>query len=332
MNKQCLGCGVLLQDENVLNIGYTTNLNNDYCERCFRLKNYGEYQRVDKSDEEFINILKTINKTNDLVVYVVDILNIEEDIKNIRNYINNKMILVINKKDCLPKSVKDSKLIDYFKDLDIFEEVIIVSAVKNYNIDYLLKRIKYYQISKDVYIIGYTNAGKSTLINKIMTNYSETDASLSISSLPTTTLNTLTLKVDEHLNLIDTPGIVSTTNITNFIGTEILKKINPKKEIKPKTYQIRKNQAIIIEDLVRIDYIEGNRNSFTIFVSNDLKIKRLLNNRHDDLKDLDMTEYNIGYGEDLVIEGLGFIKVIEACKVFIYIDKNIKVYLRKSLI
>ena len=42
--KYCEGCGVLLQDENILQEGYTTNLENDLCQRCFRMKNYGEYQ------------------------------------------------------------------------------------------------------------------------------------------------------------------------------------------------------------------------------------------------------------------------------------------------
>ena len=56
--KHCQGCGVLLQDENVLQEGYTTSLENDICQRCFRLKNYGEYQMVTKSNEDYMNILK----------------------------------------------------------------------------------------------------------------------------------------------------------------------------------------------------------------------------------------------------------------------------------
>ena len=58
--KRCAGCGVLLQDENILQEGYTTNLENDLCQRCFRMKNYGEYQVVTKSNEEYIEILKSV--------------------------------------------------------------------------------------------------------------------------------------------------------------------------------------------------------------------------------------------------------------------------------
>ena len=79
MSKKCLGCGVVLQDSNITNEGYTTSIENDICMRCFRLKNYGEYQMVTKSNEEYESILKEISKTKDLVIYVTDILNIEED-------------------------------------------------------------------------------------------------------------------------------------------------------------------------------------------------------------------------------------------------------------
>ena len=63
--KRCSGCGVVLQDENVLQEGYTTSLENDICQRCFRMKNYGEYQMVIKSNEEYMNILKGVAETKE---------------------------------------------------------------------------------------------------------------------------------------------------------------------------------------------------------------------------------------------------------------------------
>ena len=77
--KRCLGCGVLLQDENVLQEGYTTSLENDICQRCFRMKNYGEYQVVTKSNEEYIKILEDVGKTKDLVLYVTDLIKLEKN-------------------------------------------------------------------------------------------------------------------------------------------------------------------------------------------------------------------------------------------------------------
>lgn len=332
--KKCLGCGVLLQDENVLQEGYTTSLENDICQRCFRMKNYGEYQMIAKSNEEYLSILKSVGETKDLVLYITDLLNVDKDIEEIRKAIPNKMILVLNKKDALPKSVKEEKLIQYFKDMNLnFEEIIVVSVSKNYNIDYLLKRIKYYQTSKTVYAVGHTNAGKSSLINKLIKNYSDKTQEITMSPLPSTTLNTITIEINDYLTLIDTPGLVDTGSILNIVSPKLVKKISPEKEIKPRTYQIRKNQSIIIEDFIRIDYAEGERNSFTLYVANGLKVKRLLNSSNkEDLKDLNKVHYTVKYGEDLVVSGLGFVKMVNKCEIDVYVDKNVDTFTRKNLI
>lgn len=332
--KRCSGCGVLLQDQNLLQEGYTTSLENDVCQRCFRMKNYGEYQVVTKSNDEYLKILKSVGETKDLVLYITDLLNLEENIEEIRNIIPNKMILVLNKKDVLPKSVKEEKLINYLKEKNIeFEEVIVVSVNKNINIDYLLKRIKYYQTSKNVYVVGHTNAGKSSLINKLISNYSDNTQELTMSPLPSTTLNLVKIDINDHLTLIDTPGLVDNGSILNRVDASMVKKISSKKEIKPRTYQLRKNQSIIIEDLIRIDYVEGEKNSFTLFVSNDLKVKRLLNLfNNDELKDKNKLTYEVKYDEDLVINGLGFVKIVNKGVIDVYIDKDIDTFMRKSLI
>ena len=334
-DKKCAGCGVLLQDQNVLQEGYTTNLNNDICQRCFKMKNYGEYQAVTKSNEEYLNILKEVSKTDDLVLYVTDLLNLEQDIENIKGVISNKMILVLNKKDVLPKSVKEEKLIEYVKSKDInFEEIIVISVNKNYNIDYLLSKIQEHQTSYNVYVVGHTNAGKSSLINKLIKNYSENDTrELTMSPLPSTTLNMVSIEINKYLTLIDTPGLVDAGSIINHVDEKMVKKISPKKEIKPRTYQLRKNQSIIIEDFLRIDYVEGEKNSFTLFISNDLKVRRLLNLfNNNELKDKSKETLNLKYDEDIVINGLGFIKVVNKGTIDLYIDKNIDTYTRKSLI
>lgn len=330
--KYCLGCGVKLQDENVLSEGYTTSLDKDYCQRCFRIKNYGEYQVVTKSNDEYIEILKSVGETKDLVLYIADLLNLEEDLNKIRDIIPNKMILVLNKKDVLPKSVKDEKIIEYFNKCDNeFSKVIVISSEKNYNIDYLLKQIKLYQTTNNVYVVGHTNAGKSTLINKLLRNYSTSDRELTISPLPSTTLNTVEIEINEYLTLIDTPGLLDSGSIINYISDDDFKKISPKKEIKPKTFQVKKGQSIIVDKFFRIDYVEGEKNSFTFYVSNDLKVRRI-SSRHDDLKDLQKRTYEMGYNEDLCVNGLGFIKMVNKGTVNIYLDSRVSTYKRSNLI
>ena len=89
----------------------------------------------------------------------------------------------------------------------------------------------------------------------------------------------------------------------------------------------------IIEDIIRIDYVEGERNSFTLFVSNDLKVRRLLNLlNNNELKDKNKITYDVKYDEDLVINGLGFVKIVNKGLIDVYIDKDVETFMRKSLI
>ena len=154
-----------------------------------------------------------------------------------------------------------------------------------------------------------------------------------MSPLPSTTLNTVSIEINDYLTLIDTPGLVDTGSILNHVDASIVKKISAKKEIKPRTYQLRPNQSIIIEDLIRIDYVEGEKNSFTLFISNDLKVRRLLNLlNNNELRDKNKITYQVKYDEDLVINGLGFVKIVNKGLVDVYIDKDIETFMRKSLI
>lgn len=331
--KYCIGCGVKLQDANMLHEGYTPDLSNDICSRCFKLRNYGDYQIVTKSNEEYIEILKSVNETKDLVLYIVDLLNIEKDIKIIREYIKNRLILVLTKRDILPKSINDEKIKEYFSNLGLdYQDIIIISSNKNYNMDELLLMIKKHKSSKNVYVVGHTNVGKSTLINKMVQNYSQEKYELTISPLPSTTLNKINIKLTDDLTLIDTPGLVDRGSIVNYVNFETIKKISAKKEINPDTFQLKEGQSIIIPELFRIDYVEGEKNSFTFFMSNDLELEKKDSAKCELLKDLTKRTIEVGYHQDLVINGLGFIKIVEKAIVDVYVEGNVEVFVRDSLI
>ena len=114
------------------------------------------------STQDYQNILNSIPKDS-LVVYLTSLLSLNLDIIN--NF--NNVIIVLTKKDLLPKSVKDYKLIDYVsKRVNNYLDIEVISSVKNYNLDSLMNKIKKYSNNKEVYFIGNTNSGKSTLINK----------------------------------------------------------------------------------------------------------------------------------------------------------------------
>lgn len=323
MNK-CQGCGAVLQNANIEKEGYTKNIESHLCERCFRIKHYGDYQVSLKNNSEFISILKRINETNDLVLLVTDYYASEEGIKNILKYLNNDILLTFTKRDVLPYGFNDERLSNY---LNIkVKDVVTVSSNKNYNMDLLIEKINKYKKTNNVYVVGYTNVGKSTLINKLIYNYSSNNIDITTSILPSTTLDTIEVKLNDNLTLIDTPGILDEKNIFNYVEPTELKRIIPNKEIKPITYQIKKEQFIYIDKYAKI---KTSNNNLTLFFSNKLKITRTFKNKIDDLKEYKI-EAKKGY--DIVISGLGFIKVMKDEKIIIYTLDNVDVYLRKSLI
>lgn len=331
MMKKCNGCGAILQKENPELEGFVREANfdkSDICERCFRIKNYGDYKQVEKSNIDFINILKKINDTNDLVVLVIDIFGMNKDMKEIIKHLSNDILLVFTKRDVLPLSVSDEKLLDYADKLDItYIDKLIVSSNKNYEFDRLIESIKTYQKSKNVYIVGYTNAGKSTMINKLIYNYSDLKSDVTTSILPSTTLNTIEIKLDDTLTLIDTPGILDEGSMINFVDAKTIKKMLPIKEIKPITYQVRGKQYICIDSLVDIEVEDNN---LTFFFSNQLKIDRFYKEKRN-LK-LKQNIIRVKENEDVVIEGLGFIKVTKNGILKVYTINGVDVYTRESLI
>lgn len=332
MKKHCSGCGVILQDDNILELGFTTSLDNDMCMRCFRLKNYGEYESVSSSQVNYASIIEGINKTDDLVLYVVDVLNLPNNLQDIREMVTNDCILVLNKRDLLPLSVKEEKILEYMNNLNLgYDDIVIVSSEKNINMDLLLKKIERFKKSNNVYVIGYTNAGKSSLINKFIKNYGDGDTKLTIAPLPSTTLDKIIIPINENLTLVDTPGIIDKDNVINFVDSKMYKKLNSKKEIKPKTYQLSKNESLLVGDIMRIDYIEGDRNSLTFYIPNEIKIRRC-RNKSNNLKTQALRSIDVDYYHDVVVRGLGFIKIVATCKINIYINKDVAVFTRKNII
>ena len=333
MIKKCIGCGSLLQVDDVSKDGYVRKENYDIstlCERCFKIRNYGQYKIVEKTNNDFFPILESIGKTNDLVVFVVDLFNINNELELLNKYINNKVLLVLTKRDILPLSVYDDKLKAYFKNLKMnIVDTVLISSNKNMNFDELMDKIYLHKTSNNVYVVGYTNAGKSTMINKIIYNYFNQDMEITTSMLPSTTLNSIDIKLSDELTIVDTPGILNDGDMCNFVDIKTLKKITPKKEIKPITYQIKSPQSIFIDELARVDIKDNN--SVTLYMSNQLKIERVFNPKE---RLIDLVEHNLEIKEnqDIVISGLGFFKFVSKGNITVYTLPEVEVFVRDNLI
>ena len=322
MNK-CHGCGIVLQNEDINKLGFTKNINSDLCERCFRIKHYNDYKRVIKDNDYVLNLLKKID-SNSLVVLVIDIINIPESLELVKNYIKNDILLVFSKADLLPSEMYDEKLDKICSDLNIkYVDKLLVSANKNYNLDLLMEKINNYKKTNNVYFVGFSNSGKSTLLNKIIYNYTDLNETITTSLLPSTTLDLIEIKLNDELTIIDTPGLLEEGNLIDVIDESYLSRVMPKKKINPRVYQVKGNQLINVEDIITIGLSNAN---IVLYISNDLKITREYN------KEISGLEFDLNKDEDLVIPGLGFISFKTKTHVVIKTKYNINIFKRNKLI
>ena len=66
------------------------------------------------------------------------------------------------------------------------------------------------------YVVGVTNVGKSTLINKLIQSIGGTKDVITTSQFPGTTLGQIDIPFDEESSLIDTPGIIHRHQIAHY--------------------------------------------------------------------------------------------------------------------
>ncbi len=316
MTKRCIGCGAVLQNTDKKKNGYTPKLENKYCMRCFRLTNYNDLtETITEKDNE--KIIATINKNSYYSFFLIDATNITKEAVNIYQSIKTRKSLLLTKIDLLPNNISVNNYINKFKNIyNIKEEVYPLSSVKKVNTSKILKIMDELNLNK-AYILGCTNAGKSTLINAMLNK-----ATITTSRIPNTTLDFINMYIDDKV-LTDTPGFVTTT--TPFItDKKYYKKIDYKERIKPITYQTKEETNVVLENIYRLSNF--GINSVTTYFNNNIEIKR-------DFKDNETNfSVNVMANTDIVIKDLGFINVKKACDV--KISKNLEdlVEFRPSLI
>jgi ribosome biogenesis GTPase YqeH len=361
----CIGCGVKIQTENPEKIGYApaSALEKEtiICQRCFRLKHYNEIQDVQLTDDDFLKILNGIGNTEALIVMIVDIFDFNGSwLPGLHRFVGtNKVLLVGNKVDLLPKSVKHHKLIHWMKtearELGLRpEDVFLVSAAKGWGVTEAAAAIDEYRKGKDVYVVGCTNVGKSTFINRIIKEVTGEGDVITTSHFPGTTLDVIEIPLDDGKALMDTPGIINHHQMAHYVDKRDLKIITPKKEIKPMVFQLNEGQTLFFGGLARFDYLSGGRRSFVCYVSNELNIHRTKTENADVLyekhvgemltpprpeqlasfPELVKQEFFIKEAKtDIVFSGLGWITVNDpGAKVIAYVPKGVQALIRKSLI
>ena len=162
------------------------------------------------------------------------------------------------------------------------------------------------------------------------------------------------IPLDDGHAIYDTPGIINHHQMAHYIDPTELKYIMPKKEIKPKIFQLNEEQSLFVGALARFDFIKGKRSAFTVYIANDLNIHRTklenadeLYKNHkgellappsekyiDQLPELVRHEFSIKEAKtDIVFSGLGWITIQDPnVVVAAYAPEGVEVQVRPSLI
>lgn len=327
MNKKCIGCGTILQTTQQNEKGYIREdkyKDSSYCERCFKIIHYNE-RIVTNLDNINNYILEEVNKKAKYVYFLVDLLNINQESLSTFKKITSPKTLIISKLDIIPKSIKESKIINWLKEqYNIKEEILFQSSKKNINTKTILNKLENKNI-KEVYILGFTNAGKSTLINNLTNATNENK--ITTSSIPNTTIDFIKIKLD-NITIIDSPGFTNKTTIYKPEEFDLIKRVMPRTFLKPTTYQVKPISSILIEDKIRLQ--SSINNSLTFYISNAINVERVFDN-NTNLLDKDIISIDIPDNSDLVIKSLGFINIKKACTLTIHADNKELFEIRKSM-
>lgn len=356
-----------MQTENKAAIGYVPKAAAEripvVCQRCFRMKHYNEASSIAPDQGEFLKLLGGIADTDSLVVHIVDLFDFEGSmIAGLQRFVgNNPILLAANKLDLLPLAVNPNRIRNWVQKRAKEEglrtaDVVLVSAKRGTGVDRLAEAIEAHRRGRDVYIVGATNVGKSSLVNRLIADYSDLDAEVTVSAYPGTTLDLIRIPLDDAASVIDTPGIVYEHRLTERVPKSYLDSIVPNRPVKPATYQLDAEQTLFFGALARFDFVEGAHQSFTCYVSPGLNIHRtklakadalyeehageLLQppNRADvsSLPPLARHRFRVkpGTEADLYIAGLGWIRANGAsgATVDVHAPKGVRVAMREAMI
>lgn len=283
---KCVGCGIKLQEKDKNELGYTPNLNNELCERCFKLKNYNilTNKGINIDNDKLIN---KINELNTCVLFLVDFINLDSEVIDAYKKIKSKKILIITKADIIPKNIKYQKLIQNIKNIyDIKEDLILTSSKTKLNIKTITKICLE---EKNICLAGFTNAGKSSLINALV------GSDITVSKKSNTTQDFIKLNVD-GINIYDAPGFMSNINRENI----------PRSIIRPITYQFPSKHYLLIQD-IKLNILDDS--NFTIYVGNEANIIRRKENENVECKII------VPKNSDVIIKGFCFINFKNTCMI-----------------
>ena len=326
IKKKCSGCGIELQFEDKNKEGYVPEekfvmQDNLLCQRCFKIKNYGENLVNNFSREDYLKEVNESVKKSDIILPIFDIIDFEGSFtEEILDYLRDyRSIILVNKIDLMPDFIHPAEISNWIKDRLAEEDIVpddiaFISAKSKYGINGIIRKIKNIFPNKKVKatVLGVSNAGKSSVINLLLGNNRITTSKYS-----GTTLKSINNKIpNSEITIIDTPGLIPDGRISDLISVESgSKPIFSAYASKSVKFHVTREERV--EDLLNGSFFE--------ILQKDEKEKYFQN-------EFVTCEVEIEENEELAIAGLGWINVKRGpLKIQLEIPKQVKVIVRPSI-
>jgi len=372
----CSGCGVPIQTTDPAKPGFVPERalarEEVICQRCFRIRHYNDVAAVALEPEDYRRMLLSIGEKPAVVAMVVDLFDLEGSwIAGVHRILGGQtLLLVANKCDLFPPETNWQRVEQWLyrqaKEQGLaVTGISFVSAEKNSGIDALLERIRQLRRpAENVYLVGTTNVGKSTLMNRLLERLAAEAGdkpeeglvtklrTVTTSPYPGTTLDMIAMPLGDGGFFVDTPGLVHERRLIHFLAPEDLRRVVPRRRLRPKIYQLEPGQTLFFGALARLDFKGGARQSFVCYVSNDVSIHRTKLQRADDMyrkhagellsppgreamqsyPALSRRPLKVRRGQDVAIAGLGWVSVKgEWAELELWAPKEIEVAIRESM-
>lgn len=312
MNKICFGCGAKLQSHSKDNPGYVPASKSDssvYCMRCFRMIHYGESNNTN-TPKEAKEIVNKINKDNRFVIFLVDFLNINNEVIKIFKSINQKKMLVVNKCELMPKHIKKERVREFLKKhYDIKDVIKLKGGTNTHGAKSVLAYLEDEGI-KEAYIVGMSNSGKSTLINDLINLENSSVAKTTVNNKANTTVDFIRVKINDNLTLIDSPGIILNYSLNHdSSGKNII------------AYSMNMKECETVSLLDSSYFLKFDSKTPIVFYTNQNSkkaIKKYFKAAPNLVNTIEINEEYV----DIVIYGIGFVTVKKKCVVTTNIDAS----------
>lgn len=286
MSKEikCLGCGATKQTTDTNLVGFAKDSLHDYCLECFKLKNYGEVKShvhpesyPDILPKSVVLIIQSVMHLDNLFVHPIN--RIQPDAK---------YIYIINQIDLLPK---DTNLDYIYEKITLkarqmkvkFFDIVFMSAIRKSDINDLKKYVNSLH-EKNIYLFGIQNSGKTTIFKGLTNN----DKALALNKVGLTQEIIQETVLDK--TYYDMPGTFGSGYLHEFLTYNEYKNLIPSKTIKPRVYQMHKNQSVIVNDFLSVS--NSTIDTTFVFYLSAHALTKKLNVKNIDKHLNDSYEYN----------------------------------------